>query len=316
MYKICQWNVLLDSSAPGCIDDSMRAYASDDCLSWASRSISISKRIEASADVILLEECSHDMYKKLKELLPSFASWHASELDVGSDVSELDVALLLRRSEFEIIGSPQCQRLHDLCSECDRPTLLLPEQPGDVKPTSYVLVTAALRRRDCADCIVVGGTHLRWEFGTYEAAAAKPLQARAAAEGLLRHASGAGAAGWVLCGDLNSGKDDEAYRILTDGSLTAADNCRPANGTALSSAFRAVHGAEPLFTRKKDTVASQYCLDYVLYGGRLAATTAGFGPGPPPYDPDGDGADLPCLPCADWPSDHLPLVVGLELRPP
>ena len=35
--------------------------------------------------------------------------------------------------------------------------------------------------------------------------------------------------------------------------------------------------------------------------------------GTPPYDPDGDGSDLPYLPCAAWPSDHLPLVAEVVL---
>jgi hypothetical protein len=278
---------------------------------------------ESAADIVLLEECSAVMFQELKEEfhLPDFGAWHASEFnaDLNLDRSELDIAMLVNLSKLEVIGPPKCQRLHELCSGSDLEIVLLPEQPGDFKPTSYVLLSAAIRRRDWADCVVVGGTHLRWEYGDMPAAGAKEAQARAAARGLLSHASDAGAAGWALCGDFNSGPSDPAYRSLTSGSWQAAGlGGRPAGDAAFTSAFRAVNNAEPLFTRKKDTPGSQFCLDYVLLGGRLAAAAASLGPeaGPPPYDPAGDGADLPCLPCAEWPSDHLPLVVTLELQPP
>ena len=75
----------------------------------------------------------------------------------------------------------------------------------------------------------------------------------------------------------------------------------------------AVTGAEPRFTRKKTGVGSQYCLDYIFTAGALRSVAVGFGPGPPPFAPEGDGADLPFLPCEAWPSDHLPLVADLTV---
>ena len=59
--------------------------------------------------------------------------------------------------------------------------------------------------------------------------------------------------------------------------------------------------------------ASQFCLDYVFLGGGATCVGASFGAGPPPYAAGGDGAELPQLPCAAWPSDHLPVVVELCL---
>jgi hypothetical protein len=323
---VCQWNILLDSNLAGCIDYNMRSYASPQCLIWAHRKDAIVSRIkESAADVVLLEECSAEMFQDLKDdfKFPAFCAWHASEFDSGSDRSELDVAMLVNLSKLEVIGSPKCQRLHELCSGSDLETVLQAGQDGDIKPTSYALLSASIRRRDRAECIVIGGTHLRWEYEMPEAGA-KAVQALAAACGLRRHASDARAAGWALCGDFNSKPSDPAYLDLTGseqhtdsvGSLLRAELAglgRP----LFASAFREARGAEPLFTRKKNTPDSQYCLDYVLLGGRLAAAAASIGPeaAPPPYDPQGDGSDLPCLPCAEWPSDHLPLVVELVLRP-
>jgi hypothetical protein len=314
MLRICQWNVLLDSSLPGCIDEAMRNYVElPEILVWSYRQEIIAGRInESQADVVLLEECSPKMLKDLTAKLPVgvFGAYHASDIDTGPDTSELDVAILIRLSTLELKSPPKCQRLHELCSEATRPIVLHEKHDGDIKPTSYVLLSAAILLKGHSDVIVIGGTHLRWEFGTMSAAPARAPQACAAARGLLLHASEAGAVGWALCGDFNSGPADEAYRALTDGSLQVADCNRPAGDAAFVSAFRAVHGAEPRFTRKKNSPDSEFCLDYAFIGGRLAAVAARVGP----LDTAGGGEGLPSLPCAEWPSDHLPLFVTLELR--
>ena len=163
---------------------------------------------------------------------------------------------------------------------------------------------------------------MRWEYGDGFGGAAKgkPLQALAAVRALMSHATDVGAGGWMLCGDFNSRPDDAAYRLITEGSLALSDPTHPGapitselrlpeTTPALTSAFRACRGAEPLFTRKKDSPGSQFTLDYVFVGGALVASDASFGPGAEPFT--GDGVDLPYLPCAAWPSDHLPLVVDL-----
>ena len=76
----------------------------------------------------------------------------------------------------------------------------------------------------------------------------------------------------------------------------------------LVSAFKAVHGSDPVYTRKKDTVDSQFCLDYVFTGGALRPKAASIGAMTYCLL---DGLDFPFLPNAEWPSDHLPIVVDL-----
>ena len=80
----------------------------------------------------------------------------------------------------------------------------------------------------------------------------------------------------ALLGDFNSFPTDGAYVALTRG-MGAAHAAHPDGGcgrlalpagATLSSAYAAVHGREPLFTRKKDSLASQFTLDYILVGAR------------------------------------------------
>ena len=208
---------------------------------------------------------------------------------------------------------------------------MVPNEEGDSPPENYAILTAAVRKVDWpeGDCIVAGATHLRWEFGSMPAAAGKPVQAVCAGRALLAHASSVNAKGCALCGDFNSWPAHAACLVLKEGLPTDhAEHPGGGVGTlalpraegqpdlaTLRSAYAEAHeqGSEPLFTRKKNSASSQFCLDYVFVGGQaLRVISAGFGPGPP-YAPDGDGTDLAYLPCAEWPSDHLPLVAELQL---
>ena len=126
----------------------------------------------------------------------------------------------------------------------------------------------------------------------------------------------------ALCGDFNSWPEHCACVALKHG-LAVGHAEHPGQGCAelrlpgggvLRSAWAEAHaGCEPCFTRKKNVPASQFCLDYVFLGGGATCVGASFGAGPPPYAAGGDGTDLPQLPCAAWPSDHLPVVVELCL---
>jgi len=330
---VLQFNILCDSSATGCIDASVRAYARADELEWSVRCAAIAAKVRGS-DVAFLEEVLPHMYVDLCAALPEYDAWHSSELVEAAHVDGQEVALFVRRAAVMVIGVPRCCRLVTLAeSDAERELLLLPNEPGDCRPENYSVLTAAVRRRQWSadECVVVGGVHLRWEFGDMPAARAKPVQALCAARALLEHAQSADAAGVALAGDFNSWPQHAACLVLKRG-LAALDEEHPGGGCAtlalspyrncrfvgklatLRSAHEEAHGIEPRFTRKKDSTASQFCLDYVFVGGTsLRATHADFGPGRPPYALDGDGSDLPYLPCAQWPSDHLPLRVELRL---
>jgi len=332
-----QFNVLCDSSAPGCIDESMREYCDAADLKWHARCMAIAAKVQASADVAFLEEVLPSMFDDLKDALHAdFDAWHSSEFfaDEAEHVEGQEIALFVRRATTAVVGAPRCSRLVTLAeSDAERRLLLLPSQPGDCPPQNYTVLTAAIKRHGWSpdECIVVGGVHLRWEFGDMPAARGKPVQALCAGRALLAHAQSSDAAGVALAGDFNSWPSHGACTVLKHG-LPELDPEHPGGGckalglspvwdgrfvgefATLRSAHEQVHGAEPRFTRKKDTTASQFCLDYIFVGGSaLRAVKADFGPGPRPYAPDGDGSDLPHLPCAAWPSDHLPLAVDLIL---
>ena len=329
-----QYNVLCDNANPGCIDETVRAYAKPDELEWRARCEVIVAKVKC-ADVAFLEEVLPSMYVSLSAALGSeYDSWHTSELVEAAHTDGQEIALFVRRATTSVIGTPQCKRLVTLAkSEAERQLLLVPHQPGDCKPENYTVLTAAIRRRGWAkdECIVCGGVHLRWEFGDMPAARGKPLQALCAGRALLEHAHSVDAIGVTLAGDVNSGPQDGACMVLKHG-LPERDRKHPGGGCTslglspiwdgkyvaefalLRSAYADVHGDDPKFTRKKNSTASQFCLDHIfLGGGALRATKANFGPGCQPYAQGGDGSDLPYLPCAAWPSDHLPLVVELEV---
>ena len=330
---LLQFNVLCDSSNIGCIDAEMKSYARPDELEWRKRCAAIAAKIKC-ADVAFLEEVLPQMFHGLRDALPDFDAWHSSDLVDAAHKDGQEIALFVRRATMSLIGAPQCRRCIEMAAnDAERQLLLLPHHPGDCKPENYSVLTAAVRRRGWSDdqCIVVGGVHLRWEYGDMPAARGKPLQALCAARALLEHARSAAAEGVALAGDFNSWPQHGACLVLKHG-LCPQDPEHPGGGcgnlglspiwdgrlvgefATLRSAYAEVHGAEPRFTRKKNTTGSQYCLDYVfVVGEALRATRANFGPGPRPYAPDGDGSDLPYLPCAAWPSDHLPVVVDLVL---
>lgn len=326
-----QYNVLFDSPNPGCIDEYVRSYTAAEDLSWATRAATVARRIRESADVAFVEELGPEMFVILKRALPEFDAWHASEFvrKVEHPDGE-EIALFVRRAAAELVGAPRCQRLVSFArSEAERTLMMMPEQPGDSPPEAYAVITAAVRRRGWGpdQVLVLGGTHLRWEFDASTdapiraAAAGKPVQAVCAARALSEHASAANASAVALAGDFNSPPTDGAVLALTQG-LPVGHPKHPGGGcaelrgpTPLRSAFAAVHGREPLFTRKKNSAGSQFAIDYVLVGdgrGSVRVVTAGFGAGPPPYAQDGNGDDLPYLPCAAWPSDHLPLTAELQ----
>ena len=137
---VMQWNVLLDLDAPGCIDAVMRAYAPAEILEWRYRCEAIASRVRACADVAFLEEVSPAMFQDLRRVLHAeFDAWHASQVDAGGPTpEELDGAVFVRRRTVEVLGGPRCRRLHALCAPgAEMDTVLLPEQDGDCKPTSY-----------------------------------------------------------------------------------------------------------------------------------------------------------------------------------
>jgi len=324
--RLMQFNILFDLPNPGCIDETVRAYASADELAWPNRCKAIAQRLDSSCDVAFLEECGPTMFEEIKALLPGFNGFHASQLvDKCVHPDGEEIALFVRRSTVELLdGNPRCRRLiEDSAAKANparRALLMAKEQPGECPPEAYAVVSAAVRRRGWGSDqkLVVGGTHLRWEFGTMPAAKGKPVQAVAAARLLLEHASEVGTSDVALAGDFNSWPSHGAVLALTEG-LVPGHAEHPGSEVGdlsltapLRSAYAAAHGGqEPLFTRKKNSQSSQFCLDYVFVGGKVRVAGAGFGAGPPPFAPEGDGSDLPYLPCAAWPSDHLPLVVEL-----
>jgi hypothetical protein len=323
--RLMQFNILFDLPNPGCIDESVRGYALADELAWPNRCKAIAQRLESSCDVAFLEECGPSMFEDIKALLPDFDGFHASALVekvVHPDGEE--IAMFVRRSTVELLEEPRCRRLVE-CSIAKANPLRLAlimekEQPGDSPPEAYAVVSAAVRRRGWGSDqrLVVGGTHLRWEFGSMPAAKGKPVQAICAAHLLLEHAMDVGTSNVALAGDFNSWPTHGAVLALTQG-LPPGHAEHPGSDagdlsltTPLRSAYAAAHAnREPRFTRKKNSLDSQYCLDYVFVGEHVRVAGAGFGAGPPPFAPEGDGSDLPYLPCAAWPSDHLPLVVEL-----
>lgn len=323
--RVLQWNVLIDSDQPGCIDQHVRGYVKPaECLLWSNRCKTIADRVAASnADVAFLEECTPAMLADLLKHLSGHEGWQAGVLDGGKDRDFMDVALLVRSSTVEVLGAPRCRRLYRLCEEgAERETVLLPGN-GEEPPKAYAVLSVAVRRRgeEAGPVLVLGGTHLRWEYGEGfgGAAAGKPLQAKAAVRHLMEHVEDMEASGWALCGDFNSGPSSAAYELLTSGRLAPEHKELLQRLTQelllespLRSAFATMHQREPLFTRKKETLASQYCLDYIFVGGALEVQAAGFGAGPAPYASAGDGSELAFLPSETWPSDHLPLVADLQ----
>ena len=110
-----------------------------------------------------------------------------------------------------------------------------------------------------------------------DAASGKAVQAVCAGRALYAHGDEIDATAIALLGDLNSRPTDGAYVALTRG-LGVTHVAHPGGGCGelalprgaptLRSAYAAVHGKEPLFTRKKDSLASQFTLDYILLGAR------------------------------------------------
>ena len=320
---VVQYNVLFDSHKDGCIDATVRSYAKAEELAWSARCANIARRVRECADVALFEELGPAMFETLRPMLPEFDAWHASELVTAvkhPDGEEL--AIFIRRSTVIIDGVPRCRRLVAYAqTEEERQVMMVAEQPGDSPPEVYAVISAAVRRHGwlASKTLIVGGTHLRWEFGEMPAAKAKPVQAICAGRAMWEHARDASACGVALAADFNSFPVHGAVLAVGDAGLSAGHPEHPGGGCGdlrlyppLRSAFADVHGADPPFTRKKNTIDSQFCLDYVFIGGdEVRATGAGFGAGPPPYKLDGDGSDLPYLPCDAWPSDHLPIAVQL-----
>lgn len=332
---LLQYNVLIDSPESGCVDDHMKSYANAEELEWTHRCEAIAKRVRTCApDVALLEEVSVAMFVDLRGLLSDvYDGYHAAEL-VDGRVSEEshsfdhELAIFVCRTEVEVIGDVRGRRLVTLAqSAAERELLMIPSNEGDAAPENYAVLTAAVRHHGwpLGERLVVGVCHLRWEYGDMPAAKGKPVQAICAGRALLEHAYGVDALGVALCGDFNSSPQQAACAIFKgNGGVPRGHEEHPGGECGdlvlpralpelaeLRSAYAEAHGgAEPLFTRKKETVASQFCLDYVFVGGRsLRVASAGFGPEPLPYAPGGDGSDLAYLPNADWPSDHLPLCV-------
>ena len=137
---VMQWNVLLDLDAPGCIDAAVRAYAPAEILEWRYRCEAIATRVRACADLAFLEEVNPVMFHDLRRALHAdFDAWHASQVDGGGpSPEELDGAVFVRRRTVEMRGGPRCCRLHALCAlGAEMDTVLLPEQEGDCKPSSY-----------------------------------------------------------------------------------------------------------------------------------------------------------------------------------
>eukprot|EP00966_Prymnesium_polylepis_P039423 914654-Prymnesium_polylepis.1 len=118
---------------------------------------------------------------------------------------------------------PRCRRLvEDTIANASAPCralLMAEEQPGDSPPEAYAVLSAAVRRRGWGSdqLLVVGGTHLRWEFGAMPAAKGKPVQAVCAARLLLEHGADVGSPGVALAGDFNSWPTHGAVLALTQG---------------------------------------------------------------------------------------------------
>ena len=289
--RLMQFNILFDLTNPGCIDETVRAYASANELAWPNRCKTIAQRLNSSCDIAFLEECGPSMFRDVKALLPGFDGFHASELVekvVHPDGEE--IAVFVRRSTVELLEDrPRCRRLVEdttaTASAPQRKLLMKKEQPGDSPPGAYAVLSAAVRRRGWGSDqrLVVGGTHLRWEFGDMPAAKGKPVQALCAARLLLEHGADVGTSEVALAGDFNSWPTHGAVLALTQG-LPQGHAEHPGGGagdlslaTPLRSAHAAAHaGREPRFTRKKNSLASQFCLDYVF----VVYTAGGSNPGP------------------------------------
>jgi endonuclease/exonuclease/phosphatase family metal-dependent hydrolase len=232
--RVFSWNVLLDSADDGCIDASMRKYAPAACLDWNNRLGAILMRIQAAVpDVIFLHEANPRMFADIKDHLTGFNGWHASELvgglDKYNDAQSIEVGLLVRETAVVVL-STRCTRLYSLCGvDSGQPAILHPKHcSAEMEPTSYVVLSAAVTHiSEPSAVVVVGGTHLRWEFGDDPAAVSKLLQAEAAANGVWQHAQDASAPSWILAGDFNSPPDSAPYHLLTNGSLPLAHPLHP-----------------------------------------------------------------------------------------
>merc|ERR1712079_16584 len=109
-----------------------------------------------------------------------------------------------------------------------------------------------------------------------KAAGGKPVQAVCAGRALCKHGDEVGATAVALVGDFNSQPGDAALIALSTGLPEdhikhPGCGCKALElpqGLRLRSAYAAVHGKEPPFTRKKQGSSSQFTLDYILLGQR------------------------------------------------
>eukprot|EP01062_Namystynia_karyoxenos_P042960 TRINITY_DN31459_c0_g1_i1.p1 TRINITY_DN31459_c0_g1~~TRINITY_DN31459_c0_g1_i1.p1 ORF type:complete len:365 (+),score=54.71 TRINITY_DN31459_c0_g1_i1:104-1198(+) len=335
-FRVMWWNILVDVKSAGA-----------DVCEWNNRVEGICQRVrEEQPDLIGFAEILPHQYRDIADRLGAdFQGAHCADYGCGKESKYGgELGFFYRPKVFErgqVRGSSLgalCQREEEKAA-WNPPKWAEPEgmvNIGDPAPEDWFALTADFLHRPSGRRVVFGVTHLRWEWsklppqpggGGGAACASKPLHAEGVARMLHEHAEGVGAGSRILAGDFNtpydSGADFGVYRLLTQAELGEADPGHPSrvagqqwqiprpltNPCPMKSAYKEVAGSEPAFTRKKGTPESEYCLDYMFYAGNIRPAQVG----PMPQSARSGSGGTPFLPCVEWPSDHIRLLVEFEL---
>lgn len=194
----------------------------------------------------------------------------------------------------------------------------------EIREKVNMAVFTRLNDKVTGKSVVAASAHLFWNPQFPDL---KLLQAYVLAKEVLEFASTSDAI--IIGADLNSVPNSSGvYELLMgNGSVATSHPDHPVTlrsklGTNLGSvvspevvpelslevpfrsALRTLNGREPRFTNY--TATFKGCLDYILLGGEIKPISA------VPLPDEGDLQVEIALPNAQWPSDHLPLIVDLE----
>jgi len=293
--RVMQWNVLAD----GLAQTGGFCRCPPEKLEWAHRGPRILREIlDAQADVVCLQEVN--FYERvLAEVGPmgfdgvflEKQDSPAARAGAGAD----GIALLWRRSALRPVAPPDCA----------------PYAGGKDNPGRTVALFEVLKGGGDAGGgggrLLVASTHLKAKHGA-DLDAKRSAQTRellSAVAGALEGGAGGGTH-VIITGDFNTCPTvGDAFRQVLDfGDL----GFRSAYALPREGAEAAADAAQGPFTTWKfrdDGSEKKECIDYVFVSRALAVRARRKLPAE-----DTIGTDA--LPCADYPSDHLALLVDVQ----